>query len=86
MFLQIAEGVDDETWLHHLRRGEYSTWFSEAIKDDALAAQIADVEKHLAESAVESRAAIRKLVEQHYTLPGGPATPVTQAPEAQRRA
>ena len=24
MFLQIAEGIDDATWLHHLRAGDYS--------------------------------------------------------------
>jgi hypothetical protein len=32
-FLQMAAGVDDETWLHNLRAGEYSSWFSQAIKD-----------------------------------------------------
>jgi hypothetical protein len=26
-------GVDDETWLHNLRAGEHSSWFSQAIKD-----------------------------------------------------
>ena len=26
LFLQIAEGVDDETWEHHLRRHDYSEW------------------------------------------------------------
>ncbi|MEO5656357.1 MAG: HAD-IIB family hydrolase, partial [Nitrospiria bacterium] len=36
-FVQLAQGVDDETWMHHLRRGDYSRWFREAIKDEALA-------------------------------------------------
>src|SRR5262249_32780403 len=35
-FLQMGEGVDDRTWLHHLRAGEYSRWFRTAIKDDDL--------------------------------------------------
>ena len=29
MFLQIGEGVDDATWLHHLRAGDYSRWMRE---------------------------------------------------------
>lgn len=32
LFLQIAEGVDDETWEFHLRNSDYSTWFRNAIK------------------------------------------------------
>jgi len=28
MFLQIAAGVDDDTWLSHLRRGDYSLGFA----------------------------------------------------------
>jgi hypothetical protein len=31
MCLQIAAGVDDDTWLSHLRRGDYSRWFSRRI-------------------------------------------------------
>jgi hypothetical protein len=31
-FLQMAAGVDDRTWLHHLRGGEYSRWFRERHK------------------------------------------------------
>src|SRR5207244_11492165 len=27
MFIQIADGVDEETWLYHLRHGDYSDWF-----------------------------------------------------------
>jgi hypothetical protein len=77
IFLQMADGVDDETWLHHLERGHYSQWFREAIKDPRLADEAAAIETSLAHSASESLAAIKALVEQHYTLPGGPATPVT---------
>src|SRR5262249_54765183 len=32
LFIQLAEGVDEATWLHHLRQGDYSRWFREAIK------------------------------------------------------
>lgn len=69
-FLQLADGVDAETWLHHLRRGEYSAWFRGAIKDEELAAEAAAVERARELSADESRARIRAAIEQRYTLGG----------------
>ena len=65
-FVQIAEGVDDETWLHHLRRRDYSGWVREAIKDGALAEEIARVEESNI-SAAESRALIKAAIERQYT-------------------
>src|SRR5262249_41647252 len=58
-FLQLAEGVDDETWLHHLHKGDYSRWFRESIKDEALTTEAEAVETASAVSAAESRAGIR---------------------------
>ncbi|HET6468303.1 MAG TPA: HAD-IIB family hydrolase, partial [Geminicoccaceae bacterium] len=37
LFVQIGAGVDDDTWLHHLRAGDYSRWCRESIKDEELA-------------------------------------------------
>ncbi|HLH31472.1 MAG TPA: HAD-IIB family hydrolase, partial [Terriglobia bacterium] len=37
MFLQMAEGVDDETWLFHLKNGDIARWFENVIKDPDLA-------------------------------------------------
>lgn len=68
-FLQLAEGVDEETWLHHLQQGDYSRWFREAIKDANLADEAEQVEQVTGISAEESRKRIRELVEQKYTLP-----------------
>jgi HAD superfamily hydrolase (TIGR01484 family) len=68
-FLQLADGVDDKTWLHHLRRGEYSVWFRDQIKDQDLATETAAVEEDEAMSPKESRARIRELVERRYTAP-----------------
>ena len=28
-FTMLAKGVDDATWLHHLRRGDVSAWLRE---------------------------------------------------------
>jgi hydroxymethylpyrimidine pyrophosphatase-like HAD family hydrolase len=68
-FLQLAEGVDDDTWVHHLKRGDYSGWFRSAIKDEPLAAAAERVEREPALSPSESRARIRALVEDLYTAP-----------------
>lgn len=69
LFLQLADGVDDATWLYHLRRGDYSRWFREAIKDAALAAEAARIEAHVDVSPGASRARIRAAIAQRYTLP-----------------
>jgi hypothetical protein len=44
-FCELAEGVDEATWTHHLHRGEYSSWVREVIKDPELAEQIAALER-----------------------------------------
>ena len=69
LFLQIADGVDDRTWLHHLRVGDYSRWLGDAIKDDELAAEVAQVESDNALEARESRARIRDAITRRYTAP-----------------
>ena len=69
LFMDLADGVDDETWLFHLRRGEYSVWLREAIKDPEIAEQAAAIEKRENLSAADSRRELRKLIEEKYTLP-----------------
>jgi hydroxymethylpyrimidine pyrophosphatase-like HAD family hydrolase len=69
IFLQLAEGVDEGTWLHHLRAGDYSRWFRESIKDEALGEAAERVERRQDASAAESLAAIRDLIESRYTAP-----------------
>jgi hydroxymethylpyrimidine pyrophosphatase-like HAD family hydrolase/energy-coupling factor transporter ATP-binding protein EcfA2 len=68
-FVQLADGVDDETWLHHLRAGEYSQWFRDAIKDPKLAADIRTVEQDEQLSARDSRSRIKDMIVQRYTAP-----------------
>jgi hydroxymethylpyrimidine pyrophosphatase-like HAD family hydrolase len=65
VFLQIADGVDEETWLHHLKTGELSTWFRNVIKDEELASEIRRFETRGA-GARESRAHIRSEIEKRY--------------------
>ena len=67
MFIQIAEGVDDETWLHHLRNGDYSQWLREAIKDEALANEVREIEKDGKEGPQKSRSAVIEAINRRYT-------------------
>jgi HAD superfamily hydrolase (TIGR01484 family) len=88
LFLQLGEGVDDETWLYHLRRGDYSQWFRERIKDETLAdeAKLLEQQNHL--TPEEGRAALRALVEKYYTQPAAPPLPMPgtdAAPRVERK-
>jgi HAD superfamily hydrolase (TIGR01484 family) len=76
LFLQLADGVDDETWTYHLRRGDYSRWFREMIKDEGLATSAERVEKTSGLKPDESRHLIREAVEKEYTAPAGPPLPI----------
>jgi HAD superfamily hydrolase (TIGR01484 family) len=67
LFVQVGEGVDDATWLHHLRRGDYARWFREAIKDEALAAEAEDIQRRFADDPTESRTQLRQAIERRYT-------------------
>jgi hydroxymethylpyrimidine pyrophosphatase-like HAD family hydrolase/energy-coupling factor transporter ATP-binding protein EcfA2 len=69
LFDQIGAGVDDATWLYHLQRGDYSRWFRENLHDEKLASEAAEIEQTPSPSAPDTRAAIKLLIERHYTLP-----------------
>ncbi len=72
LFLQIADGVDDATWLHHLKRADYSRWMREAIKDKDLADEVGAAEGSDA-GAKETRKQVREAIERRYTAPAGAA-------------
>jgi HAD superfamily hydrolase (TIGR01484 family) len=67
-FLLMAEGIDDETWLHHLQQGDYSRWFREGVRDPHLSDEAARIETQAGLSADESRARIRHVIEKHYMI------------------
>ena len=60
-FVELAEGVDEATWAHHLGRGEYSAWLREMIKDHDLAAEIAEVERAGGPPAESRRQALERV-------------------------
>jgi HAD superfamily hydrolase (TIGR01484 family) len=65
MFLQMAEGVDEETWMHHLAQRDYSKWFRTVIKDDGLAAEAEQIESG---GGADSLDRIRGAIGKRYTL------------------
>jgi HAD superfamily hydrolase (TIGR01484 family) len=69
MFAQLAEGVDEDTWVHHLRNSDYSRWLRDAVKDGAIADEVAEVEKNVQLSPSESRTLILNAIRKHYTAP-----------------
>ena len=69
MFLQLAEGIDDQTWNYHLYRGDYSGWFRTMVKDEELAANTSVIEQDMKLTPSESRARIKELIQSRYTAP-----------------
>ena len=67
IFLQLADGVDDETWLFHVKNGDISGWFRNVIKDPDLALE-AELTQRADVTAAESRKHIRREIEQRYIL------------------
>lgn len=68
-FVQIGEGVDDETWTHHLRRHDYSHWVHDAIGDEDLATEVRAIEDERKRSPAETRRLIADAVRKRYTAP-----------------
>ncbi|TDQ46335.1 HAD-IIB family hydrolase [Actinorugispora endophytica] len=71
-FLELADGVDDDTWTHHLRRHDYSRWLREAVGDAELADLVRGVEDDEDRAAADSRDEVARLVDERYTLPAEP--------------
>jgi len=68
-FLNMMNGVDDETWLFHLQNGDYAAWFRKEIKDEELAQLTTALENTPHLTAAETRAKLHQIVAERYTLP-----------------
>jgi len=68
LFLQMADGVDDATWTHHLLQHDYSRWLRDSIKNDGLSSSVFDIETNRALGARDSRREVRDAIEGVYTL------------------
>ena len=78
-FLELADGVDDETWEYHFRHGDYSRWFRDAIKDDELADEAQELERSQDAAKAASLPLVREAIERRYTLPASAPVPVPGA-------
>ena len=68
-FCEMAAGVDDDTWLFHLHRGDYSEWMRGAIKDEDLAREVVGVEDAAHLTSTESRRMVCDAIDRRYMLP-----------------
>ena len=66
IFVQMAEGVDEATWVHHLRQHDYSRWVRIAIKDERLAHEVEAIEDEDPDPT-SSRRRIIDAIERQYT-------------------
>jgi hydroxymethylpyrimidine pyrophosphatase-like HAD family hydrolase len=78
-FLELADGVDDDTWAYHFRLGHFSRWFREGIKDDELADETEGFERSRDPAKAESLPLVRTAIERRYTLPAAAPVPVAGA-------
>jgi hypothetical protein len=78
-FLEIAAGVDDDTWTYHFGRADFSRWFRDVIKDAQLAAAAVAIERDRFQSRDNALLALRKAIETRYTLPADAPLPVRGA-------
>jgi hypothetical protein len=66
IFMQVGEGVDDVTWLHHLKKGDYAHWFRQIIKDEQLAEKAERLSRNGDASAADTRRELFDLIRKKY--------------------
>jgi hypothetical protein len=67
--LRCLKTLDEETWLFHLRHGDYSRWCRGAIKDNYLADEVERIERRSDLTPWQTRQLVKMLIEARYTLP-----------------
>ncbi len=65
-FMELAEGVDDETWAYHLQRGDYARWFKDKIQDQELTALTEELQQSTDVSPQQVRERIFELIRKLY--------------------
>jgi hypothetical protein len=66
-FVELADGVDEGTWTHHLQAGDYSAWLRDMIKDPDLAEEVRAIEQD-GLSPSESRSRVLEAIRRKYTV------------------
>ena len=65
-FMQLAEGVDNETWVYHLKRGDYACWFRDKIQNEELAAVTEQLQRADDVSPQDSRQRVLEMIRKLY--------------------
>jgi hydroxymethylpyrimidine pyrophosphatase-like HAD family hydrolase len=68
LFSQISEGLDEETWNFHFKRGDFSRWFSQQIKDQHLASETHRIEQRTDLIPQEARRLVCELIRVRYAI------------------
>ncbi len=69
MFLQVGDGVDRDSYLFHLRNGDFETWMRTSIKDQELADDVANIAANQGLDLDGARKLVRTAIEGRYTAP-----------------
>lgn len=69
IFCQLAQGIDEETWVFHLQRHDYSKWIRHCIRNEELADETERVESRRDLAPWQTRQMIRDLISARYTFP-----------------
>ena len=69
LFLQMADGVDAETWQWHRQRHDFSCWIATSLKDGDLADEVEAIEES-DDPPEDARRRVREKIERRYTLAG----------------
>lgn len=67
-FIELADGLDGETWWFHLKRNDYSNWIEHVIKDYGLADEVRAIEDSEDATPEHSRDAIKKTIEKRFDV------------------
>jgi hydroxymethylpyrimidine pyrophosphatase-like HAD family hydrolase len=67
-FVELAEGVDDATWTHHLQAGDYSRWLRQMIKNPDLANEIGAIERGSPVPPAISRRRVFDAIRERYAV------------------
>jgi hypothetical protein len=68
LFCHIGKGIDEDTWLFHLHRNDYSRWIRESVKDEELAQVVQQVENRSDIAGPDTRKRICDEIEAKYSL------------------
>jgi len=67
-FVELAEGIDDATWTHHLQAGDYSRWLRQMIKNPELADEVGEIERDAHLPPAISRRRLLDAIRERYTV------------------